>query len=66
MTPTHAEIRDDLRRRITEGEYTAGQPLADVDTLSLEYGAELSTVRRALHELATEGLIKLTLQAVVS
>jgi GntR family transcriptional regulator len=66
VTPTHSDLRDDLRRRITTGEFAAGQQLPDLETLSLGYGAEHSTVRRALHELAAEGLIVLNLQAVVA
>ena len=63
---THSEIRDDLRRRITAGEFAPQETLPDLPTLALGYGAENSTVRRALHELAAEGLLVLNLQAVVA
>jgi len=66
MTATHTEIRDDLRRRITAGEFAPGENLPDLPTLADGYGAENSSVRRALHELAAEGLVVLNLQAVVS
>ncbi len=66
MTPTHSEIRDDLRRRITAGEFAPRETLPDLATLSHSYQAENSTVRRALHELAAEGLLVLNLQAVVA
>ncbi len=66
MTPTHSEVRDDLRRRITAGEFAPGESLPDLDTLSRSYRAEHSSVRRALHELAAEGLVVLNLQAVVT
>jgi len=66
VTATHSEIRDDLRRRITAGEFAPRESLPDLPTLALSYGAENSTVRRALHELAAEGLVVLNLQAVVS
>ena len=63
---THSEIRDDLRRRITAGEFAPRESLPDLPTLALGYGVENSTVRRALHELAAEGLLVLNLQAVVA
>ena len=62
--PTATAVRDDLRRRITAGEFTRGQVLP-VDALRLQYQAEHTTVRRALHELAAEGVIVLNLQAIV-
>ena len=65
-SPTAAAVRDDLRRRITAGEFTCGQVLPDLDALRLQYQAEHSTVRRALHELAAEGVIVLNLQAIVA
>ena len=63
---TATAVRDDLRRRITAGEYTRGQVLPDLDALRLQYQAEHNTVRRALHELAAEGVIVLNLQAIVA
>jgi DNA-binding FadR family transcriptional regulator len=65
MTATHAEIRDDLRRRITAGEFVAGDHLPDLQSLARRYGVEDSTGRRALHGLAAEGLLVLNMQAVV-
>ena len=64
--PTATAVRDDLRRRITAGEFTVGQVLPDLDALRRQYHAEHSTVRRALHELAAEGVIVLNLQAIVA
>ena len=64
--PTVTAVRDDLRRRITAGEFTRGQVLPDLDALRLQYQAEHTTVRRALHELAAEGVIVLNLQAIVA
>jgi len=66
MTPAHGAVRDDLRRRITSGEFAPLQTLPDLETLSRAYHAELSAVRRALHELAGEGLVVLNLQATVA
>ena len=64
--PTATAVRDNLRRRITAGEFTVGQVLPDLDALRRQYHAEHSTVRRALHELAAEGVIVLNLQAIVA
>ena len=64
--PTAAAVRDDLRRRITAGEFTRGQVLPDLDALRQQYQAEHTTVRRALHELAADGVIVLNLQAIVA
>jgi DNA-binding GntR family transcriptional regulator len=63
---TPSEIRDDLRRRTTAGEFAPRESLPDLPTLALSYGAENSIVRRALHELAAEGLLVLNLQALVT
>ena len=66
-TPTPATaVRDDLRRRITTGEFTGGQVLPDLDALRLQYQVKHNTVRRALHELAAEGVIVLNLQAIIA
>jgi len=46
--------------------FTRGQVLPDLDALHLQYQAEHNTVRRALHELAAEGVIVLNLQAIVA
>jgi DNA-binding GntR family transcriptional regulator len=64
--PTATAVRDDLRRRITAGDFTVGQVLPDLDDLRLQYQVEHSTVRRALHELAAEGVVVLNLQAIVT
>ena len=64
--PTATAVRDDLRRRITAGEFTSGQVLPDLDALRLQYQVEHSTVRRALHELAADGVVVLNLQAIVA
>ena len=64
--PTATAVRDDLRRRITAGEFTCGQVLPDLDALRLQYQAEHTTMGRALHELAAEGVIVLNLQAIVA
>jgi DNA-binding GntR family transcriptional regulator len=66
VTSTHATIRDDLSRRIIAGEFSLGEMLPGLDALREHYQSEDSAVRRALHELASEGLIRLNLQAIVA
>jgi len=66
VTSTHVTNRDDLRRRITAGEFSPGDTLPDLDALREHYLSEETAVRRALHELASEGMIRLNLQAIVT
>lgn len=51
------QIADDLRRRVTEGEFAAGRVLPSESELSGAYDASRVTVRRALEALRTEGLV---------
>jgi GntR family transcriptional regulator len=51
-------IADDLRRRLTEGEFAAGRVLPSEATLSADYEASRVTVRRALEALRAEGLVE--------
>jgi DNA-binding GntR family transcriptional regulator len=46
-----------LRTRITNGEFAAGATLPSEAKLCTEYGVARNTVRRALEQLAGEGLI---------
>lgn len=59
------EIEDDLRSRIANGEFAAGAVLPDIPALERAYQADHPTVRRALHRLEREGVIRLTLVASV-
>jgi GntR family transcriptional regulator len=51
-------IADDLRRRLTEGDFAAGRLLPSEATLSSDYAASRVTVRRALEALRAEGLVE--------
>jgi GntR family transcriptional regulator len=53
----YREIADDLRRRVEDGEFAAGRILPSEAALASTYEASRVTVRRALEELRTEGLI---------
>lgn len=50
-------IADDLRRRVTLGEFTAGRLLPSEAALSASYAASRITIRRALEVLRDEGLL---------
>jgi DNA-binding GntR family transcriptional regulator len=50
-------IADALRARIIDGEYAPGAALPSESVLCTEYGVARNTLRRALDQLADEGLI---------
>ncbi|HEX4866857.1 MAG TPA: GntR family transcriptional regulator [Acidimicrobiales bacterium] len=50
-------IRDDLRRRLEAGEFTAGRLLPSESELSASYAASRVTIRKALELLREEGLV---------
>jgi len=51
-------IADALRARIANGEFKAGSLLPSESALCTEYQVARNTVRRALDQLATDGLIE--------
>lgn len=51
------DIRGDLEKRITQGEFALGQRLPSEHSLASEYGATRSRVRTALATLARRGLV---------
>jgi DNA-binding GntR family transcriptional regulator len=53
----YKDITAALRHRITSGEFAPGAPLPSEMTLCREYGVARNTLRRALAQLADEGLI---------
>lgn len=55
--PTYATLADDLRRRIAAGEYPPGQMMPSEAALTETYGVARGTVRQALAELESEGLV---------
>ncbi len=56
-TPRYQQIADELRGRVTGGDYTAGRLLPSEANLSEEFSVSRVTARRALEQLRTEGLI---------
>ncbi len=55
--PVHVSIRDDLRMRITAGEWVAGDRLPSEIDLAGRYGVARMTIRQAIGALADEGLV---------
>ena len=55
--PVHVSIRDDLRMRITVGEWAAGDRLPSETDLAARYGVARMTVRQAIGALAGEGVV---------
>ncbi|BBF69808.1 GntR family transcriptional regulator [Sphingomonas bisphenolicum] len=56
--PRYQQIRDDIAARIAKGEWRAGDAIATEAELSSSYGVAIGTVRRAVDELANDGLIE--------
>lgn len=54
----YREITAALRERITGGEFTPGTALPSESALCAEYGVARNTLRRALDQLADDGLIE--------
>lgn len=58
--PKYREIAEDIRHRITAGEFHLGGRLDTIAELCAYYdGAALNTVRAALRILADEGILKI-------
>lgn len=55
--PLYRQIADDLRRRIESGELGRGEQLPTEDNLMDSYHASRNTVRGAIRDLATRGLV---------
>ena len=55
--PVHVSIRDDLRMRITVGEWAAGGRLPSETDLAARYGVARMTIRQAIGALAGEGIV---------
>ena len=55
--PLQAQLADDIRRRIREGEFGAGAKLPPLRALTAEYDVAEMTVHAAIRELQREGLV---------
>jgi GntR family transcriptional regulator len=56
-TIRYRDIAADLRRRVDEGEFAAGRLLPSESALSATYSASRVTIRKALEDLRSEGLV---------
>lgn len=55
--PAYQQIADDIRQRILDGEYQAGDKLPTEADLMAEYGVSRIVVRNAMQPLVSEGLV---------
>lgn len=58
MMPAFHTVQTDIRRRISEGEWSVGTMLPGRHALAKSYGVALNTLQRALEELFKEGILK--------
>jgi GntR family transcriptional regulator len=56
--PLYRQVYDQLRQRMASGVYARGSALPSEVRLSREFSVSQITVRRALHELALDGLLE--------
>ena len=56
--PRYALIADDIRAKISSGDYAPGAQLPTKAQLMEQWGAALNTVARAITELQNEGLVE--------
>lgn len=54
--PIYLQLLQDFQRKISKGEWQAGQRIDSVRNLALDYGVNPNTVQRALTELERQGL----------
>ncbi|MEU4234826.1 GntR family transcriptional regulator [Nonomuraea sp. NPDC026600] len=52
------EVAQELRKAIVEGTYPPGTKIPKEDELELEFGCSRTTIRRAVAQLTTEGLVR--------
>jgi len=56
--PYYLQVKEELQRLLASGQYNGGKPLPDERTLAAKLGLARMTLRRALGELAAEGLLE--------
>ncbi|QOZ36474.1 GntR family transcriptional regulator [Bradyrhizobium sp. CCBAU 53421] len=54
----HETVRQELVRRVMKGEYKAEAPLPSVATLAEEFGVSAITIKRALRDLQSTGILR--------
>ncbi len=58
LTAKYPEIVSALRHQMAAGKYQVGERIPSENQLALRYGVSRPTAARALHELATDGLVE--------
>ena len=56
--PMYRDIADQLRQRIESGEFTSASQLPTEQDLQVQYGASRNTIREAIKQLITLGLVE--------
>lgn len=56
--PLYRKVYETLQERIRAGDYSIGSAIPSESKLREEFGVSLITIRRAIHELALDGLIE--------
>lgn len=54
----HCQIEEDLRQRVSRGDWAIGSMLPSRHSLALEYGVSVSTVQQAMAGLVEEGTLR--------
>lgn len=57
LLPLYAQVKNNLIRRVLEGEWKPGEQLPPEAQLAESYGLSLGTVRKAIKEMEHEGLL---------
>ena len=55
--PLHTQVSDFMRTRIATGQWSPGTKLPSEPTLAIELGVARGTLRRAVDDLASEGIL---------
>jgi GntR family transcriptional regulator len=58
ITPMYREIAEQLRRRIESGEFPSGAQMPTEQALQAQYNASRNTIREAIKQLTTLGLVE--------
>lgn len=55
--PAYARLRDELAARVASGEWKPDEAIPSENRLAAEYGLSVGTVRKAIEQLVSEGLL---------
>ena len=58
MVSLHEKVRSEILRRVSAGDYAPGAALPSAAVLSTEFGVSAITVKRALRDLQTSGVLR--------